>query len=146
MAKKKEYTENIKANARELIIEENTKGLDAIPKAKLGRPKIVIDYALVEKLARIMCTVEEISSFLDIPTRTLERDETFCRTYKKNIDTGKISLRRSQMKLADNGNATMNIWLGKQYLGQTDKIESKNENTDTNDKVFNKLKEALKNG
>ena len=145
MAKKKEYTENIKREAKELIIEENTKGLDSVVKNKGGRPKIVIDYSMVERLARIMCTKEEIASFLDLDVRTLERDSEFCRVYKRNLDTGKISLRRSQMKLADNGNATMNIWLGKQYLGQTDKIESKNENTDTNDKVFNKLKEALKN-
>lgn len=34
-----------------------------------------------------------------------------------------MSLRRAQMKLAESGNATMLIWCGKQYLGQTDKVE-----------------------
>lgn len=34
---------------------------------------------------------------------------------------GKRSLRRMQWKSAKGGNATMQIWLGKQLLGQTDK-------------------------
>lgn len=52
------------------------------------------------------------------------------RTYKKGFkdvfsekrEGGKASLRRTQWKLAEN-NATMAIFLGKQYLGQKDKPE-----------------------
>lgn len=36
---------------------------------------------------------------------------------------GRISLRRQQFKLAREGSAVMNIWLGKQYLGQRDHRE-----------------------
>jgi len=36
---------------------------------------------------------------------------------------GRISLRRSQMKLAER-NPTMAIWLGKQWLDQKDKLEA----------------------
>ena len=36
---------------------------------------------------------------------------------------GRISVRRMQMKLLENGNATMGAWLGKQLLGQRDQIE-----------------------
>jgi hypothetical protein len=32
----------------------------------------------------------------------------------------KIRLRRAQLRLAIDGNVTMLIWLGKQYLGQSD--------------------------
>ena len=39
-----------------------------------GRPKIVIDYTAVEKLASIQCTQEEIANFLDVSVRTLQRD------------------------------------------------------------------------
>ena len=88
-----------------------------------GRPKKIIDYNLAEKLAGIMCTQEEIASLLDLSVRTLQRDEEFCRVYKKGQDNGKMSLRRMQYKLADK-NATMAIWLGKQYLGQKDVIET----------------------
>ena len=88
----------------------------------VGRPKIQIDYNTVEKLANIQCTQEEIASFLDISVRTLQRDEEFCRIYKKGQDNGKMSLRRMQYKLAEK-NTAMAIFLGKQYLGQRDNIE-----------------------
>lgn len=142
MAKKKEFTDDIKEKAREKIIKEN---VIEPPKNKVGRPNVVIDYETVEKLAGIMCTQEEISSYLGISVRALQNDKEFMRVYKKAIDTGKMSLRRSQMTLATGGNTTMAIWLGKQYLGQTDKLETKNENTETSESVFNKLSKALKN-
>ena len=88
-----------------------------------GRPKIQIDYDTVEKLSSIMCTQEEIAAYFDIDVRTLLRDEKFCRIYKKGIEKGKMSFRRQQYKLAEAGNPTMCIWLGKQYLGQKDKQE-----------------------
>ena len=141
MTKKKEYTENIKKEAIEVIKKEKDVGK---VKRKVGRPKLNIDYETVSKLARMMCTMQEIASFLDVSINFLEKDAEFIRVYKKNIDNGKISLRRSQLKLADSGNCTMNIWLGKQYLGQTDKVESKNENVETSDIVFDKLAKALK--
>lgn len=90
---------------------------------KRGRPKKQIDYTAVEKLASIHCTQEEIASFLGISTKTLQRDEEFCRIYKKGMDEGRMSLRRTQFKLAER-NPAMAIFLGKQYLGQTDKVET----------------------
>ena len=91
-----------------------------------GRPKKQIDYEVVEKLASIQCTQEEIANFLNISVRTLQRDEEFCRLYKKGMDSGKMSLRRTQFKIAEKGNASMAIFLGKQYLGQRDVIETDN--------------------
>jgi len=88
-----------------------------------GRPKIKINYNIVDSLANIMCTQDEIASALDISVRTLQRDDEFCRIYKKAMDAGKKSLRRIQYDLAENGNPTMAIWLGKQYLQQRDKQE-----------------------
>lgn len=88
-------------------------------KRKVGRPKKVIDYHAVENLASIMCTQEEIANYLDLSVRTLQRDEEFSRIYKKGLDKGKMSLRRKQFQMSDK-NPTMAIWLGKQYLGQTD--------------------------
>lgn len=88
----------------------------------MARPKKEIDYTIVEKLAGIQCTQEEIANFLDISVRTLQRDEEFCRIYKKGQDNGKMSLKRYQFKLAEK-NTAMAIWLGKQYLGQKDNID-----------------------
>lgn len=92
----------------------------------MARPKIEIDYNLCETLAKIQCTQEEIANVLGVSTRTLQRDEEFCRIYKKGMEQGKMSIRRQQFKSAENGNVTMQIWLGKQYLGQRDRSEIDN--------------------
>jgi len=105
-----------------------------------GRPKFQINYETVKKLASIMCTEKEIASFLGCDERTLQRDEEFCRIYKEGKETGKMSLRRMQWKLAERSYA-MAIFLGKQYLGQKDIVE----NQITNNGILNELTEALKN-
>lgn len=102
----------------------------------MARPKKEIDYDVVEKLASIQCTQEEIANFLGLSVRTLQRDEEFCRLYKKGQDNGKMSLRRYQFKLAEK-NTSMAIFLGKQYLGQRDVIET------DNNKELSKLDELL---
>ena len=107
---------------------------------KGGRPKKEINYKLAESLASIFCTEEEIASVLDISVRTLQRDEEFCRVFKKGKETAKSSLRRMQYKLAEK-NAPMAIFLGKQYLGQKDVVE----NQVTNNGILDDLKEALDN-
>ena len=83
-----------------------------------GRPPKVIDYALVERLASIQCTQEEIANILEVSTKTLQRNDEFCLIYKKGLDNGRMSLRRFQWEAAKKGNTTMLVWLGKQYLGQ----------------------------
>jgi len=90
-----------------------------------GRPKKVIDYDMVKKLAHIHCTQQEIANILEVSVDTLQRDEEFCGIYKKAMDDAKASLRRLQFRKAESGNPTMLIWLGKQYLGQTDKQDIK---------------------
>lgn len=93
-------------------------------KSKGGRPKKEIDYKAVDKLASMMCTQEEIASYLGVSTRTLQRDEEFNKVYKEGLDKGRMSIRRRQFLSAEGGNVTMQIWLGKQYLGQRDKVEN----------------------
>ena len=87
-----------------------------------GRPKKEIDYTTVEKLANIQCTQDEIASFLGISTRTLQRDDQFMELFNRGRENGKMSLRRIQWKHAEKS-VPMAIWLGKQYLGQRDKVE-----------------------
>ena len=94
----------------------------------MARPRIEIDQVQFEKLCEIQCTLEEIAGVLKCSPDTIENwckrtyNESFSETYKKHSANGKMSIRRMQFKLAET-NATMCIWLGKQYLGQTDKIE-----------------------
>lgn len=97
--------------------------------ARTGRPKKNIDEKQFESLCGLQCTLEEICGWFGVCSDTLE---SWCkRTYKMNFSevfkqkrsVGKISLRRSQWRLAEK-NANMAIWLGKQYLGQKDQVET----------------------
>lgn len=108
-------------------------------KRKIGRPLKEIDKAQFEKLCNLQCTLLEIAGFFNCSDDTIER---WCkRTYKTNFaecfktfsQGGKISLRRTQFKLAERS-AAMAIFLGKQYLGQTDKTEM-----DVNTQIQNPL-------
>ena len=86
-----------------------------------GRPRFVIDYDAVEKLAGIQCTQEELASYLGCSVDTLTRDAKFCGIYKSAMSKGKMSLRRHQWRALESGDKTMLVWLGKQYLGQSDR-------------------------
>lgn len=109
-----------------------------------GRPKFQIDYDLVGKLANIQCTQQEIASFLGCSVDTLYRDPNFASIYKKGMESGKMSLRRMQFKLAEK-NASMAIFLGKQYLGQKDVIETQEVNNGIIDELIGALNNAKDN-
>ena len=78
-----------------------------------------------EGLCRIQCTMQEICGVLSVDETTLTRwcheiyGKSFSQVYAEKRQGGKASLRRQQFEIAKT-NATMSIWLGKQYLGQTD--------------------------
>jgi hypothetical protein len=103
-------------------------------KNPVGRPRIEIDFDTLEKLCQLQCTRDEICGFFDVDDHTLSTKvkekgyENFSAYYKRHLGTGKISLRRLQWKNAENGSVPMQIWLGKQMLGQTDKVETENTN------------------
>lgn len=91
----------------------------------MGRRLKEIDQKQFENLCGLQCTYDEICSWFDVTDKTLN---SWCkRTYGKNFSEvfnekrgrGKISLRRTQWELAKK-NASMAIFLGKQYLGQSD--------------------------
>lgn len=94
----------------------------------MARPRIEIDKMQFEKLCSIQCTIGEIAGFFNCSVDTIERwckreyKEGFADTYEKKRGVGKISLRRSQFRMAET-NPSMAIWLGKQYLGQKEQQE-----------------------
>lgn len=96
-------------------------------KNKGGRPKIQIDYAMAEKLSHIQCTIDEIAQIIGVSRSKLAHDEEFLHRHKKALESGRSSLRRLQWGLAQAGDRTMLIWLGKQYLGQKDKHDHSTE-------------------
>jgi hypothetical protein len=80
-----------------------------------------IDETEVEKLASRFWTKTEIAAFFDVHVDTITNN--FQSFYEKGRENGKAKLRDCQIKSAMGGNVTMQIWLGKQYLGQSDKQE-----------------------
>jgi IS30 family transposase len=97
------------------------------PTNKGGRPRKEIAQHTFERLCEVQCTLEEMAHVLNVSEDTIERwckrtyELGFADTYKKFSAFGKTSLRRYQFEAAKKGNPTMQIWLGKQYLGQSDK-------------------------
>ena len=92
---------------------------------KGGRPRKEIDRTQFEKPCSLQCTKDEICGWFDVTDKTLE---SWCKreyrlgfsdVFAKKREAGKISLRRAQFQLASKS-AAMAIFLGKQYLGQTD--------------------------
>jgi len=96
-----------------------------------GRPKKEISKEQFEKLCGLQCTLDEIAGFFNCSPDTIERfvkrtyHRNFADVFKEYSAQGKISLRRYQFKLAEKS-AAMAIFLGKNLLGQTDRIEYDN--------------------
>lgn len=111
-----------------------------------AKDKIIKD--TFEKLCGMWCTLVEIADFFGVSEDTVEswcKDNygmTFSEVYKRRSSQGNISLRRWQLKSAEKGNVTMQIWLGKQHLGQKEKVEVE---TEKSNGVLSELVEALKN-
>lgn len=105
----------------------------------MSRPRDDFDWNLVESLAMLEASEsfvaerlltkagEEINAksiqakIKMIQRRIHERYEcSFVQFRAQKIEARKIQLRGWQWKAAEKGNATLLIWLGKQYLGQSD--------------------------
>lgn len=115
--------------------------------AKMGRPRVEIKEDQFEGLCGIQCTLSEIAGIFKCSGDTIERwckrtyKTTFAEAFKKYSASGKMSLRRLQFRMAET-NATMAIWLGKQYLGQTDKVEANV--TETSDEIMSEIAAEIK--
>jgi len=116
--------------------------------ARTGRPKKEIKKDLFESMCAYQCTLEEVCAFLGVTDDTLnkwckkEYGTTFSEVFKQKREVGKMSLRRKQWKLADT-NASMAIFLGKNYLGQRDSVEIEDrESLGKLDEILNGMKAA----
>lgn len=117
-----------------------------------GRPRKVLTedaLKLIEKLSQVLCTDEEIAAILGTQTETLKNEtngEVFREAVKKGRESGKASLRRKQFEMAMKGNSSLLIWLGKQWLGQTDKISTTVNTEDESKKLMAEFLESIRNG
>jgi hypothetical protein len=122
-------------------------------KNKGGRPKIIINYKILDSSILQMCIGEECASILGISyeslNNTLKRDGNggFLDYFHKKTGVVKLSLRRRQFKIAESGNVGMNIWLGKQYLNQSEPVPemvTEQQRQAVNDKRLGQLEKLVK--
>ena len=104
-----------------------------------------IDLKKIQSLAQVGCTIAEIAGVLGIDYQWFNEQKARDYDIESALHAGyngfKMSLRSTQARLALSGDRGMLIWLGKQFLGQSDKVESKQETT-VNVAIQDALKEA----
>lgn len=96
----------------------------------LGRPRKTLDPEVIARFIGKGFTVEYVARLMDVCVDTLYGN--YSDALKKGYAFREGCLQAKQFKDAMKGNATLLIWLGKQWLNQTDKSESKitHEHTD----------------
>lgn len=81
-----------------------------------GRARRVVGADLVERLAAIACTPDEIARVVDCSVHTIGRN--FEEALNRGASRARVSLRRRQFKAAMAGDVDMLMWLGRVWLGQ----------------------------
>ena len=83
----------------------------------------------IQDLASYMCTKEEVANIIGCHRTTLYRNEQALEAYDKGVNVAKQTIRKTQFDIATKLNSSiMAMWLGKVYLGQTDKIQNTDDN------------------
>lgn len=96
----------------------------------MPRKKIKIDWSKVDKMLEAGCTGTECAASLGIHEDTLynacerEHKTGFSAYRAQKRAAGDVLLRVAQFKKALGGETSMQIWLGKNRLGQSDKVET----------------------
>lgn len=111
---------------------------------KSSGSKIEVDLGIVDELCELHCTLDEISNVIGISVTIMNKRIKEMTGYTAmnyviaRSAKGAVSLRRAQYMSALGGSVPMQIWLGKQVLGQTDK---KVEQVESSEKIVS-LEEA----
>lgn len=100
---------------------------------KTGRPATKVDWNYVDNLLRAGVDGASIAQMIGIHPDTLyeaqKRDHsnfpTFTAYSHEKRKVGLDLLKAKQYDLAMKGDKTMLVWLGKQYLGQAEKVDNK---------------------
>ena len=88
----------------------------------MARPKKYnIDTKQLQKLSKFGCTNKEMADFFGCSPDLLEK--SYSEFMTKGRSEMKMRLRQLQWRSSEKGNVTMQIFLGKNILGQQDKIE-----------------------
>ena len=101
-------------------------------KSNAGRPEIVLDVKQAAIFGYFRATFDTMADYLGCHVDTIRKamqdeESEFSKAYKKSFSGMKMKLSEAQVKAALEGNATLLIWLGKQYLGQKDSVDNGND-------------------
>ena len=89
-------------------------------------PKVLLQ---IQDLASYMCTKDEVANIIGCHRTTLYRNQQALEAYDKGVNVAKRNIRKTQFDIATKLNSSiMAMWLGKVYLGQTDKIQNTDDN------------------
>ena len=100
---------------------------------KRGRKPIEIDQGRLEGMVTYGATCLDCANEFDCSEDTIVNfvkktyGMNFSEFSNKKQGTIRMKLRHKQIQMALEGNPVMAIFLGKQYLGQSDKVETKQE-------------------
>ena len=93
----------------------------------MPRPEVPIDMVELEKLCGMQCTDEEVAAFFGVSARTIARRRKV-KKFNEVMDNarakGRVSVRRSLFRLANNGNVAAAIFLSKNLLGYRDVVNN----------------------
>lgn len=108
------------------------KDILVIDSNKLGKqrfeftPKVLQQ---IQDLASYMCTKEEVANIVGCHRATLYKHPEALEAYDRGVNVAKQKIRKTQFDIATKLNSSiMAMWLGKVYLGQTDKIQNTDDN------------------
>ncbi len=93
----------------------------------MARPRKDVSEAVVEGMAKVGASNVDIAEFCGVDETLIRR--RFAELLTKVRADRRTKLREWQWNAAENGNTAMLIWLGKQHLGQTDKVEQNSNQT-----------------
>ena len=83
----------------------------------------------IKDLASYMCSKAEIGKIIGCSESTINRNQLAQEAWEQGVANAKKTIRKTQFDIATKLNSSiMAMWLGKVYLGQTDKIQNDDEN------------------
>lgn len=91
----------------------------------MGRNLIQINERQVQYLAARGMTQKDIADFFEISLSSLK--SKYGEVLKRGRHRLELKIRMKQLQVGMKGDVKMLIWLGKQYLGQSEKTEEKND-------------------
>ena len=93
---------------------------------KIGRPNFEFSQEVldrIEKLASIMCTLQEIGDIIGCSHDTIQRNQKAKEAIKRGVANAKQTIRKTQFDIATKLNSSMMaIYLGRVYLKQNPNV------------------------